>query len=95
MSEYSFQLFVAGDTPRSHLAASNLRDLLERAASGNYELEVIDVLERPDLAEKERILATPFVLKVSPPPTRRVVGDLTDLGLAARALDLNQREVSS
>ena len=95
MAGYKMQLFVAGETPRPHLAASNLRELLERRDQHDYELEVIDVLERPDLAEQERILATPFVLKVSPLPVRRVVGDLSDFELAARALDLNHREASS
>lgn len=95
MPPYKVQLFVAGETPRSHLAVSNLRELFERAGRQDHELEVIDVLERPDLAERERILATPFVLKVSPLPIRRVVGDLSDFDLAARALDLNPREVQS
>lgn len=94
MTPYQFQLYVSGDTPRSHLAASNLRELLDRAAPDNYSLEVVDVLERPDLAEQQRILATPFAIKVSPPPSRRVVGDLSDLGRAARALDLHQRSDS-
>lgn len=93
MSEFEIQLFVAGDTPRSHLAASNVRRLLESVTSEEYSLEIIDVLERPDLAEEHRILATPFVLKHSPSPTRRVVGDLSDLDLAARALDLHPRKV--
>ena len=90
--DFEVQLFVAGDTPRSHLAASNVRYLLENTAPEGYTLEIIDVLERPDLAEEHRILATPFVLKRSPPPARHVVGDLSDLDLAARALDLNARK---
>ena len=92
MTDFEVQLFVAGDTPRSHLAASNVRHLLERSAPDDYTLEIIDVLERPDLAEEHRILATPFVLKNSPAPARRVVGDLSDLELAARALDLQPRK---
>lgn len=95
MHGFKLQLFVAGETPRSHLAASNLRDLLEERGQEDYELEVIDVLERPDLAEQERILATPFVIKTAPLPVRRVVGDLSDFELASRALDLNHREVTS
>ena len=95
MSSFQFQLYVSGDTPRSHLAASNLRELLDNAAPGNFELEVVDVLERPDLAEQQRILATPFAIKVSPPPARRVVGDRSDMERAARALDLHKRKTDS
>ncbi|MDE0805181.1 MAG: circadian clock KaiB family protein [Acidimicrobiales bacterium] len=95
MPSYAFQLYVSGDTPRSHLAATNLRQLIESAAADDYELEVIDVLERPDLAEQQRILATPFVIKTSPAPSRRVVGDLSDLERASRALDLHQRKTVS
>lgn len=95
MTEYQFRLYVAGDTPRSHLAATNLRELLRATGAADHQLDIVDVLERPDLAEEERILATPYVIKLAPPPARRVVGDLNDLPRAARALDLQLKEGSS
>lgn len=85
---YSFRLFVAGESLRSQRAAANLRSLCAAALGDGFEIEVVDVLERPELAESERIIATPTVLRLFPPPARRVVGDLSDFELAAAALGL-------
>ena len=83
-----FQIFVVGDSRRSEAAVDNLRELCAGALGGEAEIEVVDVLLNPERAEEQRILATPTVLRVSPPPTRRVIGDLTDFALAAKALGL-------
>ena len=78
MSRYILRLFVTGKTPRAELAIANLRKICEEELKGEYELEIIDVLEHPELAEEERILATPTLVKQLPPPLRRVIGDLTN-----------------
>jgi circadian clock protein KaiB len=88
MSSYRFRLFVTGETGRSRQAADNLRELCEAHVAGFYELEVIDVLDHPERAEEDRIIATPTVIRLVPLPLKRVIGDLSDLGLAAIALDL-------
>lgn len=94
MNSYRFRLFVTGETGRSRQAANNLRAVCEMRVAGLYELEIIDVLDRPELAEEDRIIATPTVIRMVPLPQRRVIGDLSDLGLAAVALDLpDAREV--
>jgi circadian clock protein KaiB len=85
---YSFRLFVTGESLRSQRAAANLRSLCAAALGDGFEIDVVDVWERPELAEEERIIATPTVLRLSPPPARRVVGDLSDFDLAAAALGL-------
>ena len=85
---YSFRIFVTGETLRSQRAAANLRSLCAAALGDGFEIEVVDVRERPELAEQERIIATPTVLRLSPPPLRRVVGDLSAFDLAAAALGL-------
>lgn len=76
----SFQLFVAGTSATALGAIA----LLQRACGdrfGNaYELEVVDVLSRPDLADDAHVMATPTVVRHRPHPIRRVVGDLTGLG---------------
>ena len=90
-----FRLFVAGETARSLRAAAHIRSLCAAALDDDYELEIIDVLERPDLADEARILATPTVIKASPPPLRRVIGDLSDLERLASALDLELPEPST
>ncbi|MDB4900539.1 MAG: kaiB [Gemmatimonadetes bacterium] len=74
---------------RTGTAIANLRRICEQELEGQYELEIIDVLEFPDLAEDEKILATPTLIKSLPLPLRRVIGDLSDtekvlLGLQVR-----------
>jgi circadian clock protein KaiB len=75
---FLLKLYVAGRGTRAEAAIANLRKLCENELRGQYELEIIDVLERPDLAEDARILATPTLIKQLPPPLRRVIGDLSD-----------------
>ena len=85
---YSFHLYVAGQTERSQAAEANLRALCESRLPSGYELEVIDAIEQPGLAEEQRILATPTVVRLAPLPQRRVIGDLSDHQRAAYALGL-------
>ncbi|MEU6119928.1 circadian clock KaiB family protein [Streptomyces sp. NPDC047117] len=88
MTTYSFRLFVAGPTPHSLEAEVNLRLLCDSRLRSRYDLQIVDAVERPELAEEGRILATPTVIRLSPPPPRRVVGDLSDHHRAAAALGL-------
>jgi circadian clock protein KaiB len=88
MPEYLIKLYVTGQTPRSQRAIANLRQICEEELSGSYELVVIDVLERPQLAEDEKILATPTVVKELPQPIRRIIGDLSDSDRVLLGLDL-------
>jgi circadian clock protein KaiB len=88
MTTYSFRLYVAGDTPRSQAALRTLRFLCESRLAGRYELEVIDAIERTDLAEEDRILATPTVVRLAPRPQRRAIGDLSDRARTAAALGI-------
>jgi len=76
--KYLLKLFVTGQTPRSELAIENLRRICEEEFQNEYELIVIDILKRPQLAEDEKILATPTVVKELPPPIRRIIGDLSE-----------------
>ena len=92
---YSFRIYVTGETARSSQAVANLHRLFEAELSGRYELEVVDVVERPELAEEERIIATPTVVRRAPPPRRRVIGDLSDLRLTARSLGLPDKAGST
>jgi len=86
------RLYVTGETPRSKRAIENLKAICETELKGEYQLAVIDVLEQPQLAEDEKILATPTLIKEIPPPARRIIGDLSRkeqllIGLDLRALD--------
>ncbi len=88
MNQYVLRLFVNGRTSRSLRAIENLRSICEQELEGRYDLKIIDVLERPELAEEEKILATPALVKVIPPPRRRIIGDLTDRDRVLEGLDL-------
>jgi circadian clock protein KaiB len=78
VSKYLLKLYVSGKTLRAEQAIANLRRICEEDLHGQYEVQVIDVLEHPQLAEDEKILATPTLVKRLPPPLRRVIGDLSD-----------------
>ncbi|MDQ3081527.1 MAG: circadian clock KaiB family protein [Gemmatimonadota bacterium] len=78
MSKYLLRLFVTGESSRSRTAIANLRRICEQELAGVYDLEIIDVLEFPELAEEAKVLATPTLIKSLPPPLRRVIGDLSD-----------------
>lgn len=84
---YRLTLFVAGQTARSNNAAAAIRGICARLPGG-CEVTIVDVLERPRLAEEEKILATPTVIRRWPLPLRRVIGDLSDVDKVVFGLDL-------
>ena len=90
--KYLLKLFVTGQTPRSQLAIENLRRICEEEFQNQYDLIVIDILKRPQLAEDEKILATPTVTKELPPPIRRIIGDLSEKEKVLLGLDLVGQE---
>ena len=85
---YVLRLYVTGQTPRAEAALRNIQRIIEDDLAGQYALEVIDVLDRPALAENERIVATPTLIKELPPPLRRMIGDLSDREQVLLGLDL-------
>ena len=82
------RLYIIGKTPKAIKASEHLRALLDDQYKGKYTLEVVDVLENPSLAEHDKILATPSVIKLLPDPVRKIVGDLTDKEKVLLGLDL-------
>ena len=88
MAKLRLRLYVTGKTAQSEKAISNLRAIIDEELTADYELEIIDILERPQLAEDERILATPTLLKELPPPIRKIIGDLSDKDKVLLGLDL-------
>lgn len=82
------KLYVTGQTVNSQRALRNLQGLLNNELKGLYELKVIDVLKHPQLAEEDKILATPTLAKVLPPPVRKIIGDLSDKEKVLLGLDL-------
>ena len=91
MSKYILKLYVTGQTARTRTAIENLERLCREELAGEYELQVIDVLENPQLAEDDRVLATPTLIKQLPPPLRRVIGDLSDKEKVLFGLDVRSK----
>lgn len=89
MNKFKLRLYVTGKTPKSERAISNLKEICERDLKGLYELQIIDVLESPQLAEDEKILATPTLIKDLPPPLKRIIGDLSNSEKVLLGLDLS------
>ena len=89
---YVLKLYVTGTSPRTRQAIENLQRICEQELRGRYKLDIVDVLEQPQAAEDDRVLATPTLIKQLPLPLRRVIGDLSDrekvlFGLEVRPLD--------
>ena len=85
---YRLRLYITGRTSHSIRAIENLRQICESELKGQYEVEVIDVLENPRLAENEKILATPTLVKRLPEPVRKIIGDLSDREKVLLGLDV-------
>jgi circadian clock protein KaiB len=79
MSRFRFKLYVTGKTIRSENAIKTIRELCNESLPNNYKLEIIDVLQQPEMAEEEKILATPTLIRHIPPPELRLVGDINDI----------------
>jgi circadian clock protein KaiB len=92
---YVLKLYVAGNTHNSVRALKTLKNILEQEFKGIYALKVIDVLENPQLAEEDKILATPTLSKILPPPVRKIIGDLSDRERVLIGLDLLYEELSA
>jgi circadian clock protein KaiB len=82
------KLYVTGKTVRSQRAIANLKEICKAQSESEYEIVVIDVLEHPQLAEDEKIFATPTLIKHLPPPLRRLIGDLSDKEQVLLGLDI-------
>jgi len=85
---YSLRLYITGQTPRSSASVRNLRKVCDEYLEGKFELEVIDVYQRPELAREAQIIAAPTLIKRLPLPLRRLVGDLSNERQVLLGLDL-------
>jgi len=95
MARVKLTLYVTGQTPNSQRAIANMRRICEEELGGEYELVIVDVLERPQLAEDERILATPTLIKELPLPLKRIIGDMSDTEGVLLGLDLQTAPAQS
>jgi circadian clock protein KaiB len=82
------RLYVAGQTPKCLAALANLKRICDEHMPGQYQLEVIDLLENPHLAREDNILAIPTLVRRLPPPLRKIIGDLSNQDRVLLGLDV-------
>ena len=87
-SEWVLRLYVAGQTRNSIKAFANLRRICEEHLEGKYRIELIDLLENPQLAKEHQILAAPTLVRRLPPPVKKIIGDLSKTERVLAGLDL-------
>ncbi|HEU4993839.1 MAG TPA: circadian clock KaiB family protein [Gemmatimonadaceae bacterium] len=85
---WDLRLYVAGQTPKSLTAFANLRKFCEVHIAGRYRIEVVDLLEHPQLAEGDQIIAIPTLVRRLPEPIRKIIGDLSNDERTLVGLDL-------
>jgi circadian clock protein KaiB len=88
---YVLRLYVAGQTPKSIAAVTNLKKICEEHLAGRYKIEVVDLLENPQLARGDQILAIPTLVRKLPLPVRRIIGDLSNTERVLIGLDLRRK----
>ena len=89
---YQLRLYVAGQTPKSLAAFANLRKICEEHMPGQYEIEVIDLLKKPQLASGDQILAIPTLVRKLPQPIKKIIGDLSNTERVLVGLDLREQK---
>lgn len=77
-AEWQLLLYIAGQTPKSIKALSNIKKYAEEHLAGKYSIEIIDLLKNPQLAEGDQILAVPTLVRRVPEPIRKIIGDLSN-----------------
>ena len=88
---FVLRLYVAGQTPKSIAALANLKIICEEHLSGRYKIEVVDLLENPQLARGDQILAIPTLVRKLPLPVRRIIGELSNIERVLVGLDLRSK----
>ena len=86
---WNMRLYVAGQTPKSLRALANLKQICEEHLAGKYHIEIIDLLENPQLASTDQILAIQTLIRKLPEPVRKIIGDLSNVERVLVGLDLS------
>lgn len=88
--KWILRLYVAGKTPRSMTAFENLKKICEERLKNKYTIEVIDLLQNPQLGREHQILAIPTLVRKLPVPVRKIIGDLSNTERVLVGLDIKQ-----
>ena len=89
---WELRLYVAGQTPKSLAAFANLKKICEEHLEGQYHIEVVDLLKKPQLASGDQILAIPTLVRKLPEPIRKIIGDLSDTERVLVGLNLREQK---
>jgi len=92
LPKYVLHLYISGSTSKSALAVENIKRVCEQHLKNRYHLDVIDIYQQAHLARDGQIVAVPTLIKLLPPPLRRLIGDMSNLKKVLAGLDLTIRE---
>ncbi|NIJ54420.1 circadian clock KaiB family protein [Dyadobacter arcticus] len=87
---YVLRLFIIGASLNSMRAVANLKEICEKYIKDNYSLEIVDVHQEKSIAAKEQLIALPMLIKLSPSPERRLIGDMSDTPKVLKGLGISQ-----
>lgn len=91
IKKWNLRLYVAGQTPKSITALANLKRICDEHMEGQYQIEVIDLMENPQLARRDQIVAIPTLVRELPSPLKRIIGDLSNTERVLVGLDVTAR----
>jgi circadian clock protein KaiB len=86
--KWNLRLYVAGQTPKSIVALANLKRICDEHMNGQYKIEIIDLMENPQLAQRDQIVAIPTLVRELPSPLKRIIGDLSNTDRVLVGLDV-------
>lgn len=89
-SKYMLKLYITNLTPKLQSSLEKLHEVCDQELNGEYEFNIINILENPQLAEGDRVLATPTLIKELPDPVRRIIGDISNTDKVLVGLDLSK-----
>lgn len=90
---YKLVLFIIGASPNSIRAVANVKKICETYLKGNYELEIVDIHQQPLAAQQEQVVALPLLIKKSPAPQRKLIGDMSDTKKVLAGLGFREDEI--
>jgi len=86
--KFVLRLYVSGATPRSTQAITKIKEICEEYLPGQYDLQIIDIYQHPEVAKEQQILAVPLLVKEAPGRLRKMIGNLTNTGVILRRLGI-------
>ena len=89
-NSWDLRLYVAGQTPKSIVALANLRKICAENLPGKYHIEIVDLVQNPQLARQHQILAIPTLVRKLPTPIRKIIGDLSNTEKVLLGLEIHQ-----